>query len=345
MKIDFSNFIFTGRGSTALYTLLKSLNLKSKKILLPVNICEIIYPIVIKAGYIPVFYDVSSGNGNGNLKCIESQYTGDEAVLLVLHNFGSPVAIDSIAEWAKTNKVFLIEDVCNALGADYKKQLLGTWGDAAIFSFGYAKIIEFGYGGAILVKDNLLKIKVKKMINSFDIYDGFHKEKNDFFQTKIREIRIQNREAKIATYSDLYEVYSDYLLYRISTEDENKIISELLSLQKNIDDRRQIALRYRNEIVSDKVSHIHEVEGQIYWRYNILVNDTTIREKMIKKLRKNKLLVSTWYPPIIELFMSEFNKELYIGSYSFSEKVINLFVDHRVSDCNVSETIKIVNSF
>lgn len=344
MKIDFSNFIFTGRGSSALYAVLKTLNYKKRKILIPINICEIIYPIILKAGYLPIFYDVNKKNGNGSLKNIQNQYSGDESVLLAVHNFGAPLEIEEISNWAKMNNIFLIEDVCNSIGASYKNKALGTWGDASIFSFGYAKIIEFGYGGAVLVKNELLKIKIKKMINSFDIYDILHKEKNDFFQEKIREVRVQNQKDKITVYSDLYQEYSNYLLYKISKEDEYKIMSELLSLQENIYRRRKIALRYRNEIISDKICHIHEVEGQIYWRYNILVADN-IKERIIEELRKNKLLVSTWYPPIIEFFVDEFDKALYSGSYSFSERVINLFVDHRVSDSDVFKTIKIINSF
>ena len=67
MKIDVTDLIFTGRGSSALWAVLKSLDTTNAKVLLPVNICEIIYPIVIKAGFEPIFYDVDGVTGNARL--------------------------------------------------------------------------------------------------------------------------------------------------------------------------------------------------------------------------------------------------------------------------------------
>lgn len=344
MKIDFDEFIYTGRGSTALFSILKSLDINKKRILLPVNICEIIYPIVVKAGFTPVFYDVNENTGIGNLSNIQDAFSGKESVLLAVHNFGIPLDIEDISDWAKENNIFLIEDVCNSLGASFKNKLLGTWGDAAIFSFGYVKIIEHGVGGAVSVKDIILKNKVQSIINSFENYSSIHKEKNTYFQKKITEVRQQNKKNKIQTYSSLYEEYSNYLLYNIDKSDVKGIINQFNYLAENLAQRNRKAALYRKGIDSNKVNHIEEVNGQIYWRYNLLV-DPTIREDLILELRKNKILVSTWYPPIVDFFINDFNVNNFSGSYLFSKKVVNLFVDHRVSESDIAKTINIINLF
>jgi len=344
MQNDFKNLIYTGRGSSALYAILKSLDFTKKNILLPVNICEIVYPIVIKAGFTPIFYDVNETDGNGRLETIQAKYSGNETVLLAAHNFGAPMKIDVISNWAKANNIFLIEDVCNSIGACYQNKLLGTWGDAAIFSFGYVKIIEYGIGGAALIKEKKLTKKVEALVDSFANYAPIHKEKNDYFQSKIREVRQQNPTDKVKIYSDLYKEYSNYLLYKIEKTDKENIANELNSLEENLKERNKKALRYRKEITSTKVQHIPEVSGQIYWRYNLLV-DSNSREKLIGELRENNTLVSTWYPPIIDFFVSDFNAADYSGSYLFSKKVINLFVDHRVSESDISKTIEVINNF
>lgn len=344
MKIDISNFLFTGRGSSALYSILKSLDVSKKNILLPVNICEIVYPVVIKAGFTPVFYDVNGNTGNATLSTIKAAYLGNETVLLAAHNFGISLEIDEILNWTKANNIFLIEDVCNALGAVYKNKLLGTWGDAAIFSFGYVKIIEHGIGGAAIVKEPMLKKKVWEIMSSFENYSDLHKEKNDFYQSRIREIRQQNLKDKTNIYSSLYNEYSNYLFYKIDEKDKQEIIDQFSKLEDNLKQRDRNAYRYRSEINSNKLKHIDNVEGQIYWRYNMLV-DSDIRENLITSLRKNNILVSTWYPPIIEFFIEHFDKKKYTGAYQFSKKVVNLFVDYRVSESDISKTIKLINKF
>lgn len=344
MLNDYKDLIFTGRGTSALYAILKSLDFAKKNILLPVNICEIVYPIIIKAGFTLVFYDVDENDGNGKLSTIKDKYSGDETVLLAVHNFGIPIEIEAISNWAIANNIFLIEDICNSLGAHYKNKLVGTFGDAAIFSFGHAKIIEYGIGGAALIKEKILKGKVEALVNSFGNYSTIHEEKNVYFQTKIREIRQQNPKERTKIYSELYQEYSNYLLYKIDKTDIEDITNELSSLEENLNERNRKAFRYRKEITSSKVQHIEEVNGQIYWRYNLLV-EPNIKEKIIIELRKNNLLVSTWYPPIIGFFIKDFDKKSYSGSYLFSEKVINLFVDYRISESDISKTIEIINNF
>ena len=344
MKIDTADLLFTGRGSSALWTVLKSLNKANAKVLLPVNICEIIYPIIAKAGYKPIFYDVDCISGNASLDNIQASFTGEEAVLIAVHNFGMPLEIDKICNWAKGKNIFLIEDVCNAIGATYKEKPLGTFGDAAFFSFGYAKIIEYGVGGATFIKDEDLRLKVKNNISSLGEYSEAHKNKDIEYQRRLREIR-QNADTQTpSVYLPLYKEYSDYLLYRINSKTETEIRQLLNNPDNNIEERAQKALRYRNEIKSDKVKHIDEVPGQVYWRYNLLV-DPEIRDDLIMELRKNSILVSTWFPPIIELFEKNIDMNKYSGSRTFSRQVINLFVDQRVSQTDVSKAIEVINKF
>lgn len=339
-----ADFVFSGRGSSALFAILKSLKVAEKKILIPVNICEIIYPVILSAGFSPVFYDVDEVNGNGRLENIKAKYSGTEMVLLATHNFGAPVDIKAISQWSKENNIFLIEDVCNALGAKYEGKMLGTWGDAAIFSFGYAKIIEYGIGGAALLKSEKIKNDVRHIINSFEYYANIHKQKDVEFQAKLRELRKDKKNFVHEIYIPLYQEYSDYLFYKITHKQEVEINGLFNSLDENLNNRKQNAQRYRNGIKSDKVRHINSIDGQIYWRYNLLV-ESGYRDALVADLRKNNILVSTWYPPIIQLFEKKFKMDDYRGGFSFSEKIVNLFVDNRVSQSDITKTIDIINNF
>jgi len=343
MMIDFSKFLFTGRGSTALWLILESLRFKNAKILIPVNVCEIVVPIIEKAGMVPVYYDVQEKTGISNMQNIADSFSGDEKILMVVHNFGIPVEIDSISEWAKNNNIYLIEDVCNALGASFKNIPLGYWGDASIFSFGYAKIIETGFGGAAIINNLELEDNFKILLEKLDYYSDIHNEKNDYFQRKINILR-KGDSPDTFSYSSIYNNYANYLLYKLNKKHQETILNELQNLPSNILKRKHNAERYRYEIMTKNATHIDEVEGQVYWRYNLLV-DLRSRDDLIEELRKNNVLVSKWYPPIIPLFKGKFEMDKFNGSFTFADKIINLFVDHRINDDDITKTIKIINEF
>lgn len=342
--IDFAELIYSGRGTSALYAILKCVNTTNNKILLPVNICEIVIPVIQLAGFIPIFYDVNSVTGNTSLESIIDKYSGEETVLLAVHNFGLPLEIDDISEWAKRNGVFLIEDVCNALGAVYKNVALGEWGDAAIYSFGYSKIVDVGIGGGAIVREPILKQKVFELISSFDLLSEHHKDANHDLQAKLRILRKNADNQKPEIYKPLYENYAKYLIYRIDEQTGTIIKDALSNLNNNVQSRYQKAMMYRSGINSEKISHIPEQKGQIYWRYNILVEQEW-RDELLKLLIDNNIWASTWYPPVNLLFLDDSDSFSYPGANSFSKRVINLFVDERFSMARLKRTISLINQF
>lgn len=342
-QLKYDDFIFTGRGSTALWAILKGINQPGSSIIVPVNICEIIIPIILKAGMIPVFCDVDPKTGLMTIDTIKKIYTGKERLILAVHNFGVPLDIKSICKWAVKEKVFVIEDVCNSLGASYNNRALGLWGDAAIFSFGYVKIIENGVGGAAIIKDKVLRTSVCELVQSLEVYSTKHNSKNEEYQSKLREIRNHPELQNPLTYLPLYNDYANYLLYKIDQNTINSIKDRLLGLNEEIEMRNNKSLKYRSGIkTSSIIKHIPDHNGQIYWRYNILV-EPKMRDVLVRYLRENKVLVSYWYPPVISLFMEEYDKLSFSGSFAFSESIINLFVDNRVNMIEIERTIELIN--
>ncbi|WP_176767719.1 DegT/DnrJ/EryC1/StrS family aminotransferase [Daejeonella rubra] len=342
--IDLAEMIYTGRGSSALYAILNSITVTKKKILLPVNICEIVIPLIQMAGFIPVFYDVNPATGNSDLENIKAKYTGEESVLLAVHNFGAALEIDLISDWAKENVIFLIEDVCNALGATYKNVPAGNWGDAAIYSFGYSKIVELGFGGGLTVRDSGLRQKVIELISTFDLYSALHKEADHDFQSKLRNLRNDPGNQKPEIYRPLYDDYAKFLIYRLDNQNVTLIKDAIVDLDHILLPRYQKAMMYKNGISSSKISHIKEVPGQIFWRYNILV-EPQWRDELLKLLIDNTIWASKWYPPVNQLFFEGSESGGYSGADLFSKRVINLFVDERFSIAEVKRTISLINQF
>ena len=70
-----------------------------------------------------------------------------------MHAFGQPADMDPILDTAKRHGLAVIEDACEALGADYKGRRAGTLGNAAVFAFYPNKQITTGEGGMIVTDD------------------------------------------------------------------------------------------------------------------------------------------------------------------------------------------------
>jgi perosamine synthetase len=101
----------------------------------------------------PVFIDIDPLTGNMDPALIEATITERTKAIIVVHAFGQPVDIDPIRLIAQEYKLVVIEDACEALGAEYKDRRVGTLADVGVFAFYPNKQMTTGEGGMI-VTDN-----------------------------------------------------------------------------------------------------------------------------------------------------------------------------------------------
>jgi perosamine synthetase len=101
----------------------------------------------------PVFVDIDPLTGNMDPDCVEAAITERTKAIVVVHAFGQPTDMDPILAIARRHNLHVIEDACEALGAEYKGRRVGTLADAAVFAFYPNKQITTGEGGMI-VTDN-----------------------------------------------------------------------------------------------------------------------------------------------------------------------------------------------
>lgn len=83
--------------------------------------------------------------------------------LLVVHIFGHPSDLDSLAKLAKDYGIVLIEDAAEAIGSLYKGSHVGRWGRMAVLSFNGNKTITTGGGGALLTGDEKIANKLRHL--------------------------------------------------------------------------------------------------------------------------------------------------------------------------------------
>ena len=117
----------------------------------------------LQYGLVPVFVDVDIPTYNIKPEMIEAAVTDKTRAIMVAHTLGNPFDLDAVMEVAKKHKLWVVEDCCDALGATYNGQPVGTFGDIGTLSFYPAHHITMGEGGAVFTRSATLKLLAESM--------------------------------------------------------------------------------------------------------------------------------------------------------------------------------------
>lgn len=104
----------------------------------------------------PVFVDVRADTCNLDPERIEAAITPKTKVIAPVHIGGQPADMDGILEVARKHGLRVLEDACQAWGAEWKSQRVGALGDLGTFSFQAGKNINAGEGGIVVTNDPAL---------------------------------------------------------------------------------------------------------------------------------------------------------------------------------------------
>ncbi len=113
---------------------------------------------ILQFGAVPVFVDVDLETHNIDATKIEAAITDKTKAIMLAHSLGNPFNLEAVTSLCQKHNLWLIEDCCDALGATYKGQMVGTFGDIATLSFYPAHHITMGEGGAVFTNNSELKM-------------------------------------------------------------------------------------------------------------------------------------------------------------------------------------------
>jgi perosamine synthetase len=103
-------------------------------------------------GATPVFADIDAATLNVDSKSVEAAITPRTRALIVVHTFGRPANLSSLLPIAERHKLLVIEDACEAVGAEIGGRRVGSFGDAGVFAFYPNKQITTGEGGMVVTR-------------------------------------------------------------------------------------------------------------------------------------------------------------------------------------------------
>jgi CDP-6-deoxy-D-xylo-4-hexulose-3-dehydrase len=112
---------------------------------------------IIQFGAVPVFVDVDLKTHNIDVSKIEAAISPKTKAIMLAHSLGNPFNLEVVTALCKKYNLWLVEDCCDALGATYNGQKIGTFGDISTLSFYPAHHITMGEGGAVFTNNFELK--------------------------------------------------------------------------------------------------------------------------------------------------------------------------------------------
>ncbi|MDP3733874.1 MAG: DegT/DnrJ/EryC1/StrS family aminotransferase [Nanoarchaeota archaeon] len=161
-------------GTAALHAALLAHNIKEGDEVITTTFSFIATANAIRmAGATPVFVDIEENTFNLNPDLIESAITPKTKAIMPVHLFGLPAAMDKITQIAEKHGLVIIEDACQAHGAEYNGKKAGSFGTGC-FSFYSTKNMTTGEGGMITTNDDAVAAKIRTIINHGSTEKYYH---------------------------------------------------------------------------------------------------------------------------------------------------------------------------
>ena len=174
--------IAVNSGTSALQIAVRALNMeRGSEVILPSFTFPALLNVILQEGLRPKFVDIDPETYNVTSEFVAAGITPRTRLVLAVHTFGFPVEVKSLREVTDNSghlrarhpyhtgrshhKVHIIEDACEALGAESQGTKAGTVGDAGLFAFYPNKQITTGEGGVLVTSSKQIASHARKLRN------------------------------------------------------------------------------------------------------------------------------------------------------------------------------------
>ena len=153
-------------GTSGLHLCIRTLGIgEGDEVIIPSFAFIAVANVVRYEKAVPVFVDIDPETLNLDPGRIEAAITPRTRAILVVHTFGCPAQLSEIIQIARRHRLFVVEDACEAIGAEYDGRKVGPLGDAGVFAFYPNKQITTGEGGVIVTQNPEIATLARKLRN------------------------------------------------------------------------------------------------------------------------------------------------------------------------------------
>jgi CDP-6-deoxy-D-xylo-4-hexulose-3-dehydrase len=118
---------------------------------------------ILQYGLTPVFVDVTAPTWNADVTQLRDALGPRTKAVVLAHALGNPFDVSAVTSFADEHSLWLIEDCCDAVGATWRGERVGGFGDLATASFYPAHHITMGEGGCVMTNSD----KLRRLVESF----------------------------------------------------------------------------------------------------------------------------------------------------------------------------------
>jgi perosamine synthetase len=364
--LNISHVTAVDSGRTALYTILKALNIsEGDEVIVQAYTCVAVPDPVIWVGATPVYADCTNDLVM-DINDLEKKITPATRAIVVQHTLGIPAPIEKIMEIAKRHsekqgkKIWVIEDCAHALNITYNGKKLGAFGDISFFSFGRDKCISSVFGGAIGTASTELGYKVKQLAQSYPMPKGswiFQQLSHPLVMAEAKTLyNVANLGKVIIEIAKTTGIISKavepkeltggrpkFTLHQFSPALAFLLDNQLKKLDRYTKHRKMTAKKYMQRLSSTFKSPQIDIP---YLRYPVFVEN---RKEIFEKAKQHKIELGNWYDTVIAPKNVVYDKVGYKqgmcpNAERLAEKTINLPTHITISSENVEYIINHVFS-
>jgi len=170
-------FLFSSGKAALAFSLstLKEMHPGKHEVILPAYVCYSVPSAVVHAGLKVVPCDLRPHTLEMDLEKLSQLLRETTLCVIVPHLFGLPARVSRILKLCHENGVTVIEDAAQAIGVTCNGRMLGTQADIGFFSLGRGKTISTVEGGILLIKDPLIKSRLRARLTRLDSYTAMDK--------------------------------------------------------------------------------------------------------------------------------------------------------------------------
>lgn len=356
-------FVFDS-GRSVLYLALKTLEAgDNNEVLVQAYTCVVVSNAIIKTGAKPVYIDVD-GQFNMSPDDLEKKITDKAKVLIIQHTFGLPAQLDKLLNIAKQHNLKVIEDCAHSFGAKHNNQLVGTFGDIGMLSFGPDKILSCVRGGALVTNNNELANKIKaeqdklplptllktKQHLLYNVFFFFNKPLYGWGIGKIilfiaKKIRAISRTVYQKEKNSCNAAPEPYRLANCLAK---MLVDQLSEVDEVNRHRQKIAKIYDKLLDNKKVRQpLKNAPNCVYLRYTLLADEPG---KLRQLAKRQGIILGNWYdsviaPADIDLAATGYVLGSCLNAELLASQSINLPTNRHVNEEEAKRVAVVVNNF
>jgi len=356
------------KGRVALYAILKALGIgEGDEVIVPGYTCVMdVNPIKYLRAK-PIYVDIEPYTFNINVSLLQDKITPNTKAVIAQHTYGYPCDMDAITNITAKNNIPVIEDCCLALGSQYKGKTVGTFGEAAYFSFQWNKPYTTGLGGMAITSDVQLARKIESLQANkgcwpsskeilmlwaqLIVYRLFvYPKTTALAQRLFRYLTKKGTVVGSSSTSEFEPTMASDFFKGISNVQARSGLRQLMKIEQNIAHRKKMAERYDQLLKQNGWKgreYDRSVIEPVMVRYPVRIAE---KDRALSEAAKAGIELGSWFecplhPIETPLASYDYEEGMCPEAEKASKEVVNLPLHPRVDDATAKRTVEFIIRF